>query len=63
MNLFDLVAKITLDTSDYDKGLGDSSTKTQTFVQKIKTGFANMSTAAKIAPGLASGAVVAFGKS
>ena len=63
MNLFDLVAKITLDTSDYDKGLGDSSTKTQTFVQKIKTGFANMSTAAKIATGLASGAVVAFGKS
>lgn len=63
MNLFDLVAKITLDTSDYDKGPGDSSTKTQTFVQKIKTGFANMSTAAKIATGLASGAVVAFGKS
>lgn len=63
MNLFDLVAKITLDTSDYDKGLGDSSTKTQTFAQKIKTGFANMSTAAKIATGLASGAVVAFGKS
>lgn len=63
MNLFDLVAKITLDTSDYDKGLGDSSTKTQTLAQKIKTGFANMSTAAKIATGLASGAVVAFGKS
>lgn len=37
MNLFDLVAKITLDTSEYEKGLADSEKKAGGFGDKIKT--------------------------
>lgn len=37
MDLFDLVAKITLDTSEYEKGLADSEKKAGGFGDKIKT--------------------------
>nr|DAM03182.1 MAG TPA: tail tape measure protein [Caudoviricetes sp.] len=45
MNLFDLFAKISLDTSDYEKGLDDASGKTSSFADKLKNGLA---TAAKV---------------
>ena len=35
MNLFDLVAKITLDTSEYEKGLDDSEKKADGFGSKL----------------------------
>lgn len=44
-NLFDLYAKITLDTGDYEKGLEDASGKTSSFADKLKNG---LSTAAKV---------------
>lgn len=43
-NLLELAAKITLDTSSYDKGLSDSSSKMSGFGDKLKSG---LSTAAK----------------
>lgn len=45
MNLFDLFARITLDTSDYDSGLDEASRNTESFADKLKTGLA---TAAKV---------------
>lgn len=62
MNVFDLYAKIALDTGDYEKGLEDASEKTSSFADKLKTG---LSTAAKVgtaAIGAASTAIVALGK-
>lgn len=44
-NLFDLYAKITLDTGDYEKGLDNASGKTSSFADKLKNG---LSTAAKV---------------
>lgn len=41
MNLFDLFAKITLDTSEYEKGLSDSEAKTKGFVSGISGGIGN----------------------
>lgn len=38
MDLFDLVAKITLDTSEYERGLGDAEKKTGGFGNAIKKG-------------------------
>lgn len=38
MDLFDLVAKITLDTSEYERGLGDAEKKTSGFGGVIKKG-------------------------
>ena len=37
MNLFELFAKLSLDTSDYEKGLKDSETKTKSFSGKVGT--------------------------
>ena len=45
MNLFDLAAKITLNTSDYENKLNSSSKKFSNFGQKLKSG---LGTAAKI---------------
>lgn len=38
MDLFDLFARIFLDSSEYDKGLGESEKKTESFGSKIKKG-------------------------
>ena len=62
MNVFDLYAKIALDTGDYEKGIEAASGKTSSFADKLKTG---LSTAAKVgtaAIGAASTAIVALGK-
>ena len=40
MNLFDLMAKITLDSSEYEKGLDKSEKASSSFGQKLKTGLA-----------------------
>ena len=53
MDLFNLFAKITLDTSEYEKGIEDSEEKAEGFGKKLKTG---LGTAAK-AGGIAIGAV------
>lgn len=58
MNLFDLMAVIRLDSSEYDKGLEDASKKQQTFGQKLKTG---LGTAGKVAAGAITAVTVATG--
>lgn len=45
MDLFDLVAKITIDTGEYESGLNSASGKTSSFGSKLKTGLV---TAAKV---------------
>jgi phage-related protein len=63
MNVFELFAKISLDSSEYEKCLGDSEQKTSSFGEKLKSG---LQTAAKVggaAITAASGAVVTFTKS
>lgn len=40
MNLFDLAARITLDTSSYEKGLDEASNKTSSFADKLRNGLA-----------------------
>lgn len=45
LNLFDLFARIVLDTSDYDDGLDEASRNTESFADKLKTG---LTTAAKV---------------
>lgn len=40
LNLFDLYAKITLDDSEYQKGIDDAGKKTSSFADKLKTGLA-----------------------
>lgn len=45
MDIFDLFAKLTLDSSDYEKGLGQAQKDTGSFASKLKSGLA---TAAKV---------------
>lgn len=42
MNLFELFAKISLDTSDYEGALNDASEKTSSFGEKLKSGIATV---------------------
>lgn len=62
MNVFDLYAKIALDTGDYEKGLEDASGKTSSFANKLKTGLATAAKVGAAAIGAASTAIVALGK-
>ena len=62
MNVFDLYAKIALDTGDYEKGLEDASEKTSSFSGKLKTGLATAAKVGTAAIGAASTAIVALGK-
>ena len=54
MNVFDLFAKISLDTSEYDEGLDESSKKTSSFASKIGSGL-------KTAAGVGTAAIAAVG--
>lgn len=56
MDLFDLVAKITLDKSEYDQGIDDAETKGKGFGDKLKGVFG---TVGKAGAGMAAGAVAA----
>ena len=62
MNLFDLVAKITLDTSEYERGLDNAKGKTSSFASKLKSGFATAGKLAAAGIAVAGGAAVAVGK-
>lgn len=58
-NLFDLVAKLTLDSSEYESGLGKAESKASSFGSKLKSG---LGTAAKVgAAGVAAMAGAAVG--
>lgn len=57
MNLFDLYAKISLDTSEYDRELDAASGKTRSFGDKLKSGLATAAKAGAVALGAATTAV------
>ena len=61
MSVLDLVAKITLDTTEYDKGLDNSKSKAGSFGESIKSGFGKVAGLATKAIAGASAAVVGFG--
>ena len=63
MNVFDLYAKIALDTGDYEKGLEDASVKTSYFVDKLKTGLATAAKVGAAAIGVAAAGIAALTKS
>lgn len=67
MNVFDLAAKISVDTGDFAHGLADASSKAASTFSKIMSGAGKVATVATgaVSAGLtaASGFVVALGKS
>lgn len=63
MDLFDLSAKITLDSSEYERGLSQASGKLSGFGAKLKTGLANVAKVSAAAIGVASAGVAAIVKS
>lgn len=63
MNVFDLYAKIALDTGEYEKVLEDASGKTSSFADKLKTGLAAAAKVGTAAIGAASAGIAALTKS
>ena len=63
MDLFDLYAKISLDTSEYENGLDDASKKTSTFAGTIKNGLATAAKVGTAALAAAAAGVAALTKS
>lgn len=61
MNVFDLVAKLSLDSSEYEKGLGTSEKSASTFGQKLKSGIGTATKVGAAAIGAVTTAVVATG--
>lgn len=61
MNVFDLVAKLSLDSSEYEKGLGNSEKSASTFGQKLKSGIGTATKVGAAAIGAVTTAVVATG--
>lgn len=62
MNVFDLFAKISLDTSEYDNGLNEASSKSSSFASKIGGGLATAAKAGAAAIAATSTAVAALAK-
>lgn len=60
MNVFELYAKIALDTGGYEKGLEDASEKTSSFADKLKTGLANAGKIAAVGIGAVTTATTAL---
>lgn len=60
MNVFDLVAKLTLDSSEYDHGLDDSERKASSFGNKLRSGVATAGKVTAAAVATATAAVGAF---
>lgn len=58
VDVFDLMAKISLDTGEYEKSLDDAGGKTHSFANKLKTGLA---TAAKVGAAAIGAATTAIG--
>lgn len=63
MDVFELVAKITLDSSEYESNLKGASEKTSSFGDSVKSGMATAAKVGAAAIGAATTAVVAFGGS
>lgn len=63
MNLFDLVATLSIDSSSFDKGLSSAKTALSSLGTGIKKGFATVTKVTAVAVTAASTAVVGFGKS
>jgi TP901 family phage tail tape measure protein len=63
LNVFELAAKITLDTSEYINGLGESEEKTETLKEKIGNGLAAAAKIGVAALATATAAVVSFAAS
>ena len=63
MDVFDLVAKLTLDSSEYDSGLDDSETKAHGFGSKLTSALGTVGKVGAAALGAASTAAVALTKS
>lgn len=63
MDLFDLFAKIVLDTGEYEEKLGEAGEKTNSFGDKLKSGLASAAKAGAASLAAASAAVVALTKS
>ncbi len=63
MDVFDLFAKISVDTSEYDKGLKSASERSEGFGSKLKSAFGTFAKVSGTALTAATGAVTAFGKS
>jgi len=61
MNVFELFAKLSLDSSEYDSGLDDSEKKAGTFGQKLKSGLQGAAKVGAAAVGAVTTAVVATG--
>lgn len=62
IDLFDLYARITLDTGDYESGLENASGKTDSFADKLKSGLATAAKVGAAAVTAASAAVTALTK-
>lgn len=62
LNLFDLYAKITLDDSEYQKGIDDAGKKTSSFADKLKTGLAVAAKVGVAAIGAAAAGIAALTK-
>jgi TP901 family phage tail tape measure protein len=63
LDVFDLYAKIAIDTSDYESGLSSASEKSSTFGSKLSKGLKTAAKVAAAAIGAATTAVAAFAKS
>lgn len=63
MDVFDLVAKISLDSSEYESGLQGASEKTSSFGSAVKGGLGTAAKVGAAAIGAATTAVVTFGAS
>lgn len=59
--VLELVAKLSLDTTEYNNGLDNASTKANTFGSKVKSGLKTAGTLGLKAVGMATTAVVGFG--
>ena len=60
MNIFDLSAKISLDSSGYEKGLDEAESKTSSFGSKLGSALGTVGKVAAGALTAATGAVTAF---
>lgn len=60
-SVLDLVAKITLDTTEYDKGLDNSKSKANSFGSAVKKGLSTVGALAVKGLGVATAATTAFG--
>ena len=63
MNVFDLFAKISLDTGDYERGLDEAGRNTLSFAGKLKSGFATAAKVGGAALAAAATGVIALTKS